>query len=739
MSILKGVMALRRDGGMSICTASEETRGTGRCNHIAHQEKGETIEQFTARINALIKVDEDYSHLEQVDFKEAIDEIINENALSFNKNPDWKEYIMNLDGATFSIGSAKDGSLEHAVPVDVKQETIIDKDGAEVEHLTMVYEFRGEQYEVDFGNVPKVQKDGSIQIGESSYRVLPVMAPNKSGYIQYENGKIGVLSKESTMGFNKFAFFMDTTDGSIQIGKTNANPEEVQKYLNGEESKLTDLQKKMLDKIDPIAFERLGGKFDLEKLRSEYKADEPNDIEWRKFQTYDEQVGYNMKFQLNRMGRTFRTNLAKHKETIDKGITGEELEKIKAKYPLFYQQKNTENIKQDLLSRSNVQLADNLNPLSALSQSRKVALAGKGGYSKERAMDTLRKIHPSHKGVLDQLDTSSGKNIGLTAVIDDGDIDSRGFIVPGKGQSVSRFVPFKTNNDPNRATMAVSHMKQAVPVLGGEDPRKLGDSSDEYWDKIKGSKLGVNLSVAYVPTKGTFEDSVTISESAARKMCTKQSQKYQLEAGEQPPKIGSIVKDGQYVAGVKVKHGGVIKESGKNSFQVETTYHMGVGDKIAGRHGNKGTVSKVLPDSQMPMVQQEDGTFKPAEIIMSPMGVPGRMNPSQIYETNGGQGKFNDKKKVKLPSGNVIENTAGTQYVMRLNHIAEKKIIAVANERDGMRDQDGLRMGEMESLLLSTNPERLELLREIRNQENSDAMNKFNSLLKSIGVEVESK
>ena len=139
------------------------------------------------------------------------------------------------------------------------------------------------------------------------------------------------------------------------------------------------------------------------------------------------------------------------------------------------------------------------------------------------------------------------------------------------------------------------------------------------------------------------------------------------------------------------------------------------------------------------MVQQEDGTFKPAEIIMSPMGVPGRMNPSQIYETNGGQGKFNDKKKVKLPSGNVIENTAGTQYVMRLNHIAEKKIIAVANERDGMRDQDGLRMGEMESLLLSTNPERLELLREIRNQENSDAMNKFNSLLKSIGVEVESK
>ena len=56
-----------------------------------------------------------------------------------------------------------------------------------------------------------------------------------------------------------------------------------------------------------------------------------------------------------------------------------------------------------------------------------------------------------------------------------------------------------------------------------------------------------------------------------------------------------------------------------------------------------------------------------------------------------------------------------------------------------MRDQDGLRMGEMESLLLSTNHERLELLREIRNQENSDAMNKFNSLLKSIGVEVESK
>ena len=52
------------------------------------------------------------------------------------------------------------------------------------------------------------------------------------------------------------------------------------------------------------------------------------------------------------------------------------------------------------------------------------------------------------------------------------------------------------------------------------------------------------------------------------------------------------------------------------------------GDKLAGRHGNKGVISRILPIEDMPFL--EDGT--PVDIILNPLGVPGRMNFGQVLE-----------------------------------------------------------------------------------------------------------
>ena len=56
---------------------------------------------------------------------------------------------------------------------------------------------------------------------------------------------------------------------------------------------------------------------------------------------------------------------------------------------------------------------------------------------------------------------------------------------------------------------------------------------------------------------------------------------------------------------------------------------VSIGDKMAGRHGNTGIVSIIVPEEDMPFM--EDGT--PVDIILNPLGVPSRMNLGQLYET----------------------------------------------------------------------------------------------------------
>ena len=70
-----------------------------------------------------------------------------------------------------------------------------------------------------------------------------------------------------------------------------------------------------------------------------------------------------------------------------------------------------------------------------------------------------------------------------------------------------------------------------------------------------------------------------------------------------------------------------------------------VGDKMAGRHGNKGIVARIVREEEMPFL--EDGT--PVDIVLNPLGVPSRMNIGQIYETVLGWAGLNLKKKFSTP------------------------------------------------------------------------------------------
>lgn len=159
-----------------------------------------------------------------------------------------------------------------------------------------------------------------------------------------------------------------------------------------------------------------------------------------------------------------------------------------------------------------------------------------------------------------------------------------------------------------------------------------------------------------------------------------------------------------------------------------------VGDKMAGRHGNKGVVARIVPVEDMPFL--EDGT--PVDIVLNPLGVPSRMNLGQIYETLLGWAGAKLGKRFATPSfdgptmENLIENmeeaglpvdgraqlydgltgepfdqktTVGQIYMLKLSHLVDDKIHArsigpyslITQQPLGGKAQfGGQRLGEME-------------------------------------------
>ena len=111
------------------------------------------------------------------------------------------------------------------------------------------------------------------------------------------------------------------------------------------------------------------------------------------------------------------------------------------------------------------------------------------------------------------------------------------------------------------------------------------------------------------------------------------------------------------------------------------------GDKLAGRHGNKGVISKILPVEDMPFL--EDGT--PVDIILNPLGVPGRMNVGQVLETHLGW---------VAKSGWQLEGDEDWQKHLRAIGAAD----VPANSKIATPVFDGAREEELIGLLGSTRP-----------------------------------
>jgi DNA-directed RNA polymerase subunit beta len=167
---------------------------------------------------------------------------------------------------------------------------------------------------------------------------------------------------------------------------------------------------------------------------------------------------------------------------------------------------------------------------------------------------------------------------------------------------------------------------------------------------------------------------------------------------------------------------------------IATKRRLSVGDKMAGRHGNKGVIAKILPVEDMPCL--EDGT--PVEMVLNPLGVPSRMNVGQILETHLGwaaktlnfqavtpifdgakESEIRETlKEAGLPedgktvlyngrTGEPFDQTVavGYMYMLKLHHLVDEKVHARATGPYSLITQQplggkarfgGQRFGEME-------------------------------------------
>src|SRR5262245_9060331 len=248
-------------------------------------------------------------------------------------------------------------------------------------------------------------------------------------------------------------------------------------------------------------------------------------------------------------------------------------------------------------------------------------------------------------------------------------------------------------------------------------------------DPATGKPLGDDKDVAVAAQAAAFKvENLDIrsaeKEKRARELWKKYSDRITVFVEERERRINSLNRGDELPSGVQQ----MVK------VYVATKRVISVGDKMAGRHGNKGVISKVLPEEDMPFLA--DGT--PVDILLNPLGVPSRMNVGQILETHLGyaaaklgfkaitpvfdgatedeirdslkEAGYSESGKSILYDGRTGERfdqevTVGFIYMLKLHHLVDDNVHARATGPYSLITQQplggkarfgGQRFGEME-------------------------------------------
>jgi DNA-directed RNA polymerase subunit beta len=328
------------------------------------------------------------------------------------------------------------------------------------------------------------------------------------------------------------------------------------------------------------------------------------------------------------------------------------------------------------------------------------------------------------------------------------DVKDTSLKVPSGTYGIVMDVKVSSKKEAEREKTSVSEERKQAKQVEEEYKKKTDELRDQLTESLSNILLGEKIPLDVVNSE-TGEIIIPANRKITKTLLRKLATVYdRIEIDPSPIRnkineiIGSFKKkfddlQMQYDEEIERAEAGEGVDSGivkSVKVYVASKRKLSVGDKMAGRHGNKGVVAKIVAEEDMPFVQ--DGT--PVDIVLNPLGVPSRMNVGQVLETHLGwaakllglkfatpvfdgikekevrgylkQAGLPDHGKTRLFDGRTGEPfdqevVVGYIYMMKLGHLVADKIHARAvgpyslvtqQPLGGKAQYGGQRFGEME-------------------------------------------
>src|SRR5436309_14258089 len=224
------------------------------------------------------------------------------------------------------------------------------------------------------------------------------------------------------------------------------------------------------------------------------------------------------------------------------------------------------------------------------------------------------------------------------------DVKDTSLTVPSGTYGIVMDVKVSSRREVSREKLTPAETRRQIKTIGEEHKRKKEELTEQLTDSLSNILLGEKIPLDVVNAKNgeiIIPANRKITKTLLRKLATVHDH-IEIDPSPIRNKIREIIASYEHKfaelelerersmdrleSGDEVDPG-IIKQV---KVYIASKRKLSVGDKMAGRHGNKGVVARIVPEEDMPFLA--DGT--PVEIVLNPLGVPSRMNVGQVLETH---------------------------------------------------------------------------------------------------------